>query len=82
MVNSELLKKRGMTLPITAVNIPAMGGNPLAEAIPKHRGNAIKKTKNPAQASLNSVCFNDSFMVIIQTTSLIFAELFYLISFI
>lgn len=66
MVNSELLKKRGMTLPITAVNIPAMGGNPLADAIPKQRGNAIKKTKNPAHASLKRVCLNDSFINIIS----------------
>jgi hypothetical protein len=76
MVNSELLKKRGMMPPITALNIPAMGGNPLAEAIPKHRGNAIKNTKNPAQASLNSVCFKVGFMVINLMTSLILLSFF------
>ncbi len=65
MFYSELLKKRGIMLPITALNIPAMGGYPLAEAMPRHRGNAIKKTKNPAHTSLNSVCFKNSFMFII-----------------
>ena len=34
-----------------AVNIPATGGKPLAMDIPRHRGNAIRKTKKPDMAS-------------------------------
>jgi hypothetical protein len=59
-----------MMPPITAVNIPAIGGKPLAEAIPRQRGSAIKKTKNPAHASLNMVSLIGNFMIIIKATTL------------
>ena len=36
---------------MTAVQMPAIGGQPLALAMPRHSGIAIRKTRNPACAS-------------------------------
>jgi hypothetical protein len=37
--------------------MPAEGGKPEAIEIPKHKGMAIKKTKNPANKSLRQLSF-------------------------
>jgi hypothetical protein len=44
----------GLTIspPTMAVINPAKGGKPLAMAMPKHKGRAIKKTRNPEVASV------------------------------
>ena len=42
--------------PIMAVIIPAIGGKPLARAIPKQSGKAIRKTTNPAPKSCFQFC--------------------------
>ena len=47
-LNSELLKIPASNPPTTAVIMPAMGGKPLAFAMPRHSGKAMSETKNPA----------------------------------
>jgi hypothetical protein len=51
MVSSELLINVVIIEPIMAVKMPASGGYPLASEIPKQRGKAIKKTRNPERIS-------------------------------
>jgi hypothetical protein len=45
---------------MTAVRMPAVGGKPLAIEMPRHRGRAIKKTKNPEPRSAFQVPGNMS----------------------
>ena len=47
MVSCELLRREQMMPPTTAVQMPAIGGNPLALAIARQSGIAIRKTRNP-----------------------------------
>lgn len=51
IVSSELLRSEHITPPMTAVQMPAIGGNPLALAIARQSGIAIRNTRNPAIAS-------------------------------
>jgi hypothetical protein len=51
MVSSELLRKGVTKPPRTAVKMPAIGGKPEAMEMPRHKGNAIKKTRNPETRS-------------------------------
>lgn len=44
--------------PIIAEMMPAMGGNPDATATPKHKGNAIRNTKKPADRSARQCRWN------------------------
>jgi hypothetical protein len=48
----ELLKNPTTIPPITPVIIPANGGAPEATAIPKHKGNATRKTTKPERVSV------------------------------
>jgi hypothetical protein len=50
-LKAELLKKPTKIPPITPETIPENNGAPEAKAIPKHKGNATKKTTNPAARS-------------------------------
>jgi hypothetical protein len=59
--NGELPRKVAMVPPMIAVRTPAIGGNPLAIAIPRDRGRAMRKTKKPDFTS----CFP---MLIMNTT--------------
>src|SRR4051794_1486270 len=51
MVICELLMNVQTSPPMTAVQMPAMGGKLLALAMARHRGNAMRKTRKPARAS-------------------------------
>ena len=51
IVSSELLIAGASNPPTIAVNTPAIGGNPLARAIPRHSGRAIRNTKKPDRRS-------------------------------
>src|SRR5438552_3371744 len=51
MVSWELLMRLQTMPPMTAVQIPAMGGYLQAEAMPRHRGSAIRKTRKPESRS-------------------------------
>jgi hypothetical protein len=60
----ELDKKPTTTPPITPVIIPAKGGAPDATAIPKHKGNATKKTTRPDNVSVFIKENNELFLFI------------------
>ena len=47
MVSSELLSNPQRIPPAIAVNTPLMAGNPLAPAMPRQSGNAMRNTKSP-----------------------------------
>src|SRR5262245_42903760 len=51
IVSCELLMHEHNTPPMTAVQMPAMGGYPLARAIARHSGIAIRNTRKPARRS-------------------------------
>jgi hypothetical protein len=44
--------------PMMAVMIPDIGGKPDAMAMPRHKGKAIKKTRNPDSKSLRQCSTN------------------------
>ena len=50
-LNAELLKNPTTIPPITPEIIPENNGAPEANAIPKHKGKATKKTTKPAARS-------------------------------
>jgi hypothetical protein len=58
MVSLEPAKKLTKRPPIIAVSTPMAGGNSLALAMPKLRGNARRNTKKPETASIFQFCFN------------------------
>lgn len=47
MVSSELLTNVARIDPMMAVKMPAIGGYPHANQMPRHSGSAIKNTRNP-----------------------------------
>jgi hypothetical protein len=57
MVTKEPLIRETNNPPIIAVKIPAIGGKPEAIAMPRQRGKAIKKTRNPDNKSARQFSF-------------------------
>jgi hypothetical protein len=51
MVSRALPMKETSSPPMTAVNMPAVGGKPLAIEIPRQSGRAMRKTKKPEPIS-------------------------------
>src|SRR5205823_3612235 len=51
MVSCELLTNVPTRPPMTAVQMPAMAGKPLARAMARHSGMAIRKTRKPESKS-------------------------------
>src|SRR5262245_33700939 len=51
IVSWELLRKQVRMPPMTAVQMPAIGGYLLAVAMPRHNGIAIRNTRNPDSTS-------------------------------
>jgi hypothetical protein len=56
MVRAETLKKLENKPPTMAVSTPIAAGKPLAFAMPKLRGKAIKNTRNPETISDFQFC--------------------------
>ena len=57
MVMKAPLPRETTIPPIIAVIIPAEGGKPEAIEIPKHSGNAIRKTRKPESKSFRQCAF-------------------------
>jgi hypothetical protein len=51
MMKRALPRNGATTPPMMAVRIPEIGGAPLALAIPRHRGRAMRKTRKPESIS-------------------------------
>lgn len=61
----ELLRNPTTIPPIIPAMIPDKGGAPEANAIPKHKGRATKKTTNPGAKFLdNSALIFENFIII------------------
>jgi hypothetical protein len=68
VINEPLIRETSIP-PIIAVIIPADGGKPEAIDIPRHSGNAIRKTRNPDSKSLRQFSFNPARPVLGNTGS-------------